>query len=326
MTRGRLSLLALVVVVAAAVALVRIARSPASEPPAAAQAGGEATSEPQAVGGPPSHLVLLVLDTRAGPFAAVVGGVGSRPPGALVLPNGIDLTIPGQGDATVEEAARLPGTQGATAVANLLGVWIPHSVTVGSDRFAALVDRAGGIEVDGADLSGAEAVDRLLAARGDRDEAWRDTLRALLAVATWDTSRLPQADAPDEVADLLNAARGAFVEVLPADPSALGPAVSSAFGIPDRGSVPVIVLNGSGTPGIGEQVAERLIPSGFRIVVSENASSFDHETTLIVVSSEDERPIGERVRDLLGVGEVQVAGSASDLATVTVVVGKDFGA
>jgi hypothetical protein len=101
--------------------------------------------------------------------------------------------------------------------------------------------------------------------------------------------------------------------------------IATVFGLPDREVVPVIVLNGSGTPGIGERVAERLIPGGFRLVVSENASSFDHETTLIVVSTKDDRPIGDRVRDLLGVGEVQVAGSASDLAGVTVVVGKDFG-
>jgi len=45
-----------------------------------------------------------------------------------------------------------------------------------------------------------------------------------------------------------------------------------------------------------------------------------------VASSEERRALGELVRDLMGVGEVQVAGPASGLADVTVVVGKDFGA
>jgi len=81
MTRGRLSLLSLVVVAAAAVMAVRIARSPASEP--STGASGETTSASRVGGGRPSDLVLLVLDTRAGPFAAVVGAGGSSAPGAI---------------------------------------------------------------------------------------------------------------------------------------------------------------------------------------------------------------------------------------------------
>jgi hypothetical protein len=85
----------------------------------------------------------------------------------------------------------------------------------------------------------------------------------------------------------------------------------------------VIVLNGSGLPGVGELVAERIVPGGFRIVVSENAANFDHEETLVVVGSPDDVVLGERVRDLLGTGSVNVSLS-SGIAPVTVVVGKDF--
>jgi NAD(P)-dependent dehydrogenase (short-subunit alcohol dehydrogenase family) len=85
----------------------------------------------------------------------------------------------------------------------------------------------------------------------------------------------------------------------------------------------VIVLNGSGVPGIGELVAERLVPGGFRIVISDNASDFDHEETLVVVGSADVA-LGERVRDLLGTGSVNVSVS-SGIAPVTVVIGEDFG-
>jgi hypothetical protein len=87
--------------------------------------------------------------------------------------------------------------------------------------------------------------------------------------------------------------------------------------------VGVIVLNGSGVPGVGELVAERLIPEGFRVVVSENAANFDHRETLVVVGSADDVALGERVRDLLGTGSVNVS-VASGIAPVTVVVGKDF--
>ena len=96
-----------------------------------------------------------------------------------------------------------------------------------------------------------------------------------------------------------------------------------AFGGPAEEAVPVIVLNGSGVPGIGEAAAERLLPGGFRVAVSQNASDFDHPETLIVVGSPDDVGLAERVRDLLGVGSVSVS-VGSGIAPVTVVIGKDF--
>lgn len=321
MTRGRLSLVAVLAVVAAGVLAVRIARSEPPEPRAAAR---------------PSTLALVVLETEAEPLAAVVGSSGDPTPAGLVLPSRVALTIPGQGDGTMGDAAVLPGRQAATAASNLLGVWIPHQVTLGEEELSAIVDRAGGIEIGGTVRSGAETVASLSSSDEGREAVWETTLEALLRDVTWEPADLPAADSPSIVADLLNAARGASVEVLPAeevpggilraDPESVRVVLTAAFGVPDREVLPVVVLNGSGVPGIGERAAERLIPGGFRVVVSENASSFDHDRTLVVVPSQEYTALGERVRDLLGVGEVQVAGPASGLADVTVVVGKDFGA
>ena len=70
-------------------------------------------------------------------------------------------------------------------------------------------------------------------------------------------------------------------------------------------------------------MAERIIPGGFRVAVSQNASDFDHVETLIVVGSPDDVALAERVRDLLGVGSVSVS-VGSGIAPVTIVVGKDF--
>jgi hypothetical protein len=83
-------------------------------------------------------------------------------------------------------------------------------------------------------------------------------------------------------------------------------ALVEAFGGPATEAVPVIVLNGNGVPGSGEAVAERIIPGGVRVAVSQNASDFDHAETLIVVGSPDDVALAERVRDLLGVGSVSV--------------------
>lgn len=88
----------------------------------------------------------------------------------------------------------------------------------------------------------------------------------------------------------------------------------------------VQILNGNGVPGIGEEVAGTLLPSGFRIVLNSNAKHFNFETTEIVVYSDSGSAleIGREVRDLLGVGRIVVSRQPQSLVDVTIVVGKDF--
>ncbi|HVL89591.1 MAG TPA: LCP family protein [Actinomycetota bacterium] len=86
------------------------------------------------------------------------------------------------------------------------------------------------------------------------------------------------------------------------------------------------VLNGNGIPQIGEEVALKLIPKGYRIVLNKNARSFDFETTKIVVYSRDERSLGaaRKIQELLGVGEIEIGTRAQTVVDVTIVVGHDF--
>lgn len=319
MTRAALSLAAVFVVAVGAVIVLRIARSE-EPPPVAAEH--------------PSELLLVVVQTDAGPRVAVVGSGGSIAPAALVLPDRAVISIPGQGDGTMGDAGGLSGRSAATAAANLLGVWIPHYATLDARTVRQVVDRAGGLEIGGTRTTGADA---LASFRGSGDEAeqiWATTIESILDQVRWEPGDLPVSDGPTRAAEILNGARGASVAVLPGDEvsggflrpdlDAIRTFVTALWGVPDREVLPLVVLNGSGEPGIGESVAERVIGGGFRVVVSENATSFDHQTTLVVVASEGDRALGERVRDLLGIGEVQVAGPASGIADVTVVVGKDF--
>jgi len=279
-----------------------------------------------------SGLTLLVVETDTAPFGAVVGSTGDTH-GALVLPTEIQVTIPGQGDATLGEALELPPRQAATTVANVLGVWVDHHVVLGEERLAAIVDGAGGITVGSDTRTGREVLSMLEDAGAGAGSAFSLVLAGLLADVEWDPAVLGGSDSASSVAEALDAARGANVSSIPSvqaaegifvsEPDAVRQAIIDAFGGPDREVVRVIVLNGSGVPGVGELVAERIVPGGFRIVVSENAANFDHEETLVVVGSADDVVLGERVRDLLGTGSVNVSLS-SGIAPVTVVVGKDF--
>lgn len=86
------------------------------------------------------------------------------------------------------------------------------------------------------------------------------------------------------------------------------------------------ILNGNGVPGVGQRVAERLLPSGFRVVLTGNADHFGYEETRIVIHSEDPDHLeaARRVRDLLGVGRVVRSGTPQSVVDITVVVGRDF--
>ena len=293
-----------------------------------------ARSEPAPPAPSTSGLALVVVRTDRGPLPAVVGSTGFGTNGALLIPPATLVVVPGQGESTVAEALDLPPRQAATAVSNLLGVWIEDEATIAAARLAEITDGAGGLTIGGETANGRDVVDLLIQPGADGVAAFQVVLEALLSSddVGW-TSALVDADHSGAVARALAAASGSEVATLQVDEVASGvfraspervtDALVEAFGGPAEEAVAVIVLNGNGIPEIGEAVAERLLPGGFRVAVSQNASDFDHPETLIVVGSPDDVALAERVRDLLGVGSVSVS-VGSGIAPVTVVVGKDF--
>jgi hypothetical protein len=142
-----------------------------------------------------------------------------------------------------------------------------------------------------------------------------------------------QTDDLAAVNDVIAAADGAVVEPLPveigearlvrADDAALPAFLRDVFGIEAGPAVEVLVLNGNGSPGMGELVARRIVGSGFRVVASGNARVFDVEVTEVRVSDPSLRAAGEEVRGLLGVGTLILTEQRSGLAAITVVMGHD---
>ncbi|MCA1840578.1 MAG: LCP family protein [Actinobacteria bacterium] len=86
------------------------------------------------------------------------------------------------------------------------------------------------------------------------------------------------------------------------------------------------ILNGNGQPGLGAEVSQLLIPKGFRVILDQNAKSFDYDATQIVVysSSKTAMAVAQEVRSALGVGEIIVSKQQQSVVDVTVVVGKDY--
>jgi hypothetical protein len=86
------------------------------------------------------------------------------------------------------------------------------------------------------------------------------------------------------------------------------------------------LLNGNGSPEIGQKAAAMLVPAGLRIEVTLNADNFNYRSTKIVIYGDDDASLalGQEIRNLLGVGTVEVGTRAQSIVDVTVVLGKDF--
>lgn len=86
----------------------------------------------------------------------------------------------------------------------------------------------------------------------------------------------------------------------------------------------VQVLNGSSEGGVGSRVAAFLREGGFHVVEVGNADLSDYPTTLVVARAADPGAARAVARYLGGLPVIRQAWS-SDLAEVTVVLGKDSG-
>ncbi len=103
---------------------------------------------------------------------------------------------------------------------------------------------------------------------------------------------LAETDGIAGVRRVLKGARGAAIAAFPTLSVAgsvtvplqpdLDRQVARLFGF--RSPVPVIVQNGAGAPGLGQDVAAVLLPLGFRVVLSQNADLFGYERTRVVAN------------------------------------------
>jgi len=296
----------------------------------------------------PSKLLAFSVTGAPSALLAVVGTGGGQPPAGLVLPPGMTVIVPGQGETPTEQVLALSGDSMRISVSNAVGVWVPHFAVMNLNGFRDTIDRIGGLTVNLPDvytvggsvlgpgrthMSGNQVVTFLYTKAEDTALRWSSVLGAFLKAApAIPQNDLTETDDAASAAAILGAASGAEVQVAPTKvvgATAIVPAqpdfdelVGRLFGTP----IPVraFVQNGSGVPGIGEAVARDLLPQGFRIVLTGNAESFNQDTTLITAIGSDRLDDANRAKNALGVGAVRVSQVPSGLADVTIVVGRDF--
>ena len=329
----------LVLVAAIAFGVTRLGGTPDRDPGGRTDASSGAAAE---------LLALEVVGTDR-PLLSLVGTASQdRPASFFTIPEDLTMTVPGQGEATATQIAGDSPETMRIALSNTFGVWADHYAVLDLAGLAAAVDRAGGIRVqvpgfystDVGDLGpgstrlGGDQVAALLAARDDDGEArWAAVVQGMLREPLGlDPVEIVETSGLGGVRRVLRGAAGAGLTlfptqtvaatvVIPSQP-ALDQQVATAFGasLP----VPVIVENGVGTPGLGEDVAAILLPEGFRIALSRNAQPFGFERTRVVANGEDAVADARRIADALGVGRVGVSQVPSGIGDITIIVGEDF--
>jgi len=302
--------------------------------------GGEpaATPAPSPSSDAPPQLLSLSVRSLPVPLVAVIGTSSSGMSVAIPIPPSLLVTVPGGGDGTIAETALRSGDTLAATVANVLGVWIGAHATTDMVGLTDIVDRAGGITLPGSTdvMSGAKVRTYLEQETGsERFRRWGEVLQGLLAKPVHlEASDLREDGELATAQPVLAGVSDASVEELPtqpaqqrfliADQEGITKLMSSALGVDAAPVARVSVLNGSGAPGVGEDVAKVMIPEGYRIVSSQNAQKFGHATTQVIAQGEEARSLAERLHSLLGVGRVIVVAQRSGFADITLLVGEDF--
>jgi hypothetical protein len=347
------ALVAVGVVVAASVASLILGPGPLATRLAAlsAQAAGSSSAPlPQFSG--PSHLTVMALHGGRDPLVAVIGSHGNPQPLAVDIPPRIVLTLPGSGTGTVTDAASGDLSLLTVSIENMLGAPVEHAVSLDTAGLARAVNAAGGIPVALLDrdtlggtaagpgtvkLSGEQVVEYLTSAAGyDRGDHWRAVLKGLLSSGiNLQSDDVIGTDSLSAVNEALSVARGALTRELPSRETEGGlllplqgqirGMLNARFGMHLAEPVPVVVMNGSGKPGVGAKVAEQLVPGGFQVVASQNAPKFNYKSTTVYANTQDALSSAQRAGKLLGVGAVTLGKSpVSGLADITIVVGRDF--
>ena len=314
-----------------------------------ASGGGPVGSDRSVGSATPSELLVLQVVGTDDPLLALVGArVDDRSPAFFSIPFDLSLTLPGQGDVVAPEVAGLGSETVRIAVSNTFGAWAEHVAVLDLEGLADVVDRTGGLRVrvpglyvtdagnlgPGIERLSGEQVVTLLQLEVEGGEArWASVVQALLQrPVRLDQEDLAESDGLTGVRRVLRGARGAAVAAFPTTSVAgsvtvplqpdLDQAVARRFGFGTP--VPVIVQNGSGAPGLGQDVAAVLLPLGFRVVISQNANEFGYERTRVIANSDGALADARAIRRALGVGRVGVSQVPSGLGDITIIVGEDF--
>lgn len=260
---------------------------------------------------------------------AVSNLLGVRIDGSIVLgPGELASTLPGPIEVTLAEPLIVEGSDGAGTFVAEAGVatYPPEMVEVlmvtrGTADPLAWLERQAGVweavmlEVrSNPDL--APAIARFVTTEGDENRATR-----LIASTAADGPGITVVP----VERVAVAGTDAGFTLQSSEAAAMVDFRMPHLDLADGDRTRVEVLNGNGVVLATRKVTETLIRRGFRVIITDNADSFEYETTLVVAQGRENRAEAERARAALGVGDLQLELRApSGVVDVSIIVGLDI--
>jgi hypothetical protein len=300
--------------------------------------------------GPSPRSVVLLVTSPMGTLVAVIGVPAGHTPTVLAVPADTIVTLPA-GDQTTIGATAATGPVAQAAVQGLVLRRVGHYLAGTMSSLSGLIDLVGGIDVvtesgftfgghtvgsGNVHLSGSMA-DAYLS-QGTTDDLtgrWEDVLTGIFGSTTTasEWAALGPSDDGSVVGHLMVAARNGPVLELPTTPGDGGVVVDrdglttlldTKFGVSLGTLIRVVVVNGSGTPGLGTLIDGKLAPYGFSVVASQNARRFNVSQTIVVASGDAFLLEAQQAATVLGVGRVRVSDQPTEVADLTILVGKDL--
>lgn len=251
-------------------------------------------------------LVIGVQDKEATGFLAMRVDDKTQRVFGIAIPDGAFVEVPGQGFERVGDSFKAGPDVSLSAVSNYLSVPFDYYVTVDDAVYKAMVKNQDVTQLMPAIIS------------TNLTQAERDSLAATLKAVPGKNvglAPLPVRSVTIGTVTYFEPQRDQIADLLY---SWWGVKIGSVQQLPR-----VIVYNGAGTPGIAGVAARELIKAGLRVVDTGNADRFDYATTEIVLLRGDSK-VAQRVRDILGTGQIVSKVTDQNITDLVVIVGRDF--
>jgi hypothetical protein len=274
-----------------------------------ARRAAEAASSPAAmVEKAKDNILLIGIDEneRATGFLALKVDGEKKQIYGIALPDGAFIEVPGQGFERVGDSYVAGPEVSLSAITNFFSVPFTRFAVIDAEIYQASLTNQSMVGA----LDGAHETNLT-------DEELERFTQAFAAIPTGNVALIPLPVKPLNVGDqtYLEPQRAEIADLLE---TWWGVSLSDVEDV-----VRVIIYNGAGVPGIAGEAAQELIRSGYRVVDTKNADSFDYATTKVIVQN---GPVenADGILKVLGTGEVLEQPADQQVADIIVIIGKDY--
>ncbi|MCK4778136.1 MAG: LCP family protein [Actinomycetia bacterium] len=226
---------------------------------------------------------------------------------SVLIPHDTFLEIPGQGFEMVSESLYVGIPTVILTIRNFLGINIDHYVEISKDNFEKII---GDSKLERAFLNSlaSDLNDESLKKVAEKIEEISDEREKIIMLPV----------------STLTVGEESYLEPKKEEVEKLVTLIWGDASIEGRRAAKVIILNGCALPGVGAEVAEKLVEAGFRVIDTKNADHWNYEQTEIISYKEENKADTVKIRRTLGVGTIKYKNAPQELVDITVLIGKDY--